>query len=482
MTLRRVLIANRGEIAVRIIRACRSMGVETVVAVSEADRESLPARLADRSVCIGLARSSASYLNVGAVVTAAVGTGCDAIHPGYGFLAENPALADACGQMGVTFIGPRPETIRQMGNKIQARALAERAGVPVVPGAADVADYERAAAVTQDLGLPILLKAAAGGGGRGMQIVRELGDLHGAFETATAEARAAFGDGTLYVERFIPNARHIEVQILGDRNGKVLHLGERDCTLQRRHQKIVEEGPAALVSESLLKSIRQAAVDLAVGVGYENAGTVEFIVDQDRGEFFFLETNTRIQVEHPVTEALTGIDLVQEQLRVAAGEPLLLDQAQVRLAGHAIECRITAEAAQDRFRPSPGRITEWRHPDHDFVRVDTHCYPEYVVPPFYDSLLAKLIVVGADRAQAVARMQQALDEFLIEGVETTLPFLRILLQRPEYVAGAVNTRWVEAVTAEPDFFDRHDPDRPRPPAGHGGALTARDNGTSACRI
>ena len=452
MSLHRVLVANRGEIAVRIIRACRALGVETVVAVSEADRDSLAARLADRSVCIGPARSAASYLNVGAVVIAAAGSGCDAVHPGYGFLAENAALADACAQKGVTFIGPKPQTLREMGNKIQARALAARAGVPVVPGSADVADYERAAAVADDIGLPILLKAAAGGGGRGMQIVREPRQLRAAFETATAEARAAFGDGTLYVERLIANARHVEVQILGDRFGKALHMGERDCTLQRRHQKIVEEGPAALVAERLRGRIRQAAVDLAVGVGYENAGTVEFIVDQDREEFFFLEVNTRIQVEHPVTEALTGIDLVQEQLRVAAGEPLRLDQAQVRFSGHAIECRINAEAAHKDFRPSPGRISAWRQPEHQYVRVDTHCYPGYVVPPFYDSLLAKLIVVGSDRAQAVERMQRALGEFHIEGVETTVPFLRKLLARPEYISGRVNTRWVETVMAEPGFF------------------------------
>jgi len=461
MSLRRVFVANRGEIAVRIVRACHALGIETVVAVSDADRDSLAARLAGRSVCIGPARSSTSYLNVDAVVTAAVGTGCDALHPGYGFLAENAALADACTEMGVVFVGPRAETIREMGNKIRARELAARAGVPIVPGASDVADFERAASVAKEIGLPILLKAASGGGGRGMQVVRELADLRGAFETASAEARAAFGDGTLYVERLILNARHIEVQIIADQHGKVLHLGERDCTLQRRHQKIVEEGPAALVAEPLLKKIRDAAVALAVGVRYENAGTVEFIVDQDRNEFFFLEVNTRIQVEHPVTEALTGVDLVQEQLRVAAGEPLKLDQKQVRLTGHAIECRINAEAAHKGFRPSPGRITAWREPEHDFVRVDTHCYPGYVVPPFYDSMLAKLIVVGADRAEAVSRTRQVLEEFSVEGIETTLPFLRTLLARPEYVSGAVNTRWVEKVMSESDFSNAGISERPQ---------------------
>lgn len=448
MSLRRVLVANRGEIAVRIIRACRALGIETVVAVSDADRDGMAARLADRSLCVGPARASASYLNVGAVVTAAVGSGCDALHPGYGFLAENPALAEACRKAGIVFVGPRPETIRHMGNKITARELAVSAGVPVVPGSSDVADHDRAAAAARELGMPILLKAAAGGGGRGMQVVRDAADLRAAFETASAEARAAFGDGTLYVERFIPNARHIEVQILGDRHGSVLHLGERDCTLQRRHQKLVEEGPAVLVPAATLTRIRQAAVDLARRIGYENAGTVEFIVDQDRGDFFFLEVNTRIQVEHPVTEALTGIDLVQEQLRVAAGEPLRVDQAQVRLSGHAIECRINAESAAQDFRPSPGRITAWRPPVRDHVRLDTHCESGTVVPPYYDSLLAKLIVTGADRSEAIARMQSALADFAIEGIDTTLPFLRDLMALPDYVAGRVNTRWVETMLAQ----------------------------------
>jgi len=449
MKLRRVLVANRGEIAARIIRACHARGLETVVTVSEADRDSLPARLAGRSVCIGPARSSSSYLNTDAVVAAAVGTGCDALHPGYGFLAENAGLAAACAEEGVTFIGPRPETIRDLGNKIRARHLAMQAGVPVVPGRNDVADYEAASAAARDIGLPILLKAAAGGGGRGMQVVDEIGRLRSAFETATAEAQAAFGDGTLYVERFIPNARHIEVQVLGDRHGEVVHLGERDCTLQRRHQKIVEEGPAVLIPASLVERIRQAAVDLARGVRYENAGTVEFIVDQDRQDFFFLEVNTRIQVEHPVTEALTGVDLVGEQLRIAAGEPLAFRQHEIRLRGHAIECRINAESAAQNFRPSPGVISTWDTPEGDNIRVDTHCFSGYAVPPFYDSLLAKLIVVGSDRADCIRRTRQALDAFRVEGIETTLGFLRTLLDRPEFMAGAVNTRWVETVLAEP---------------------------------
>lgn len=445
MSLGRILVANRGEIAVRVIRSCRALGIETVAAVSEADRDSLAARLADRSVCIGPARAAASYLNVDAMIAAATGTGCDALHPGYGFLAENPQLADACAKAGIVFVGPRAQTIRALGNKVQARAQAVRAAVPVVPGSDGVADYEQAVAVVNEIGLPVLLKAVAGGGGRGMKVVRVMPELRRAFETAAAEARAAFGDGTLYVERFVPNARHVEVQILGDRYGKVLHLGERDCTLQRRHQKLVEEAPAVLVPERLRRRMRQAAVDLAAGVGYENAGTVEFIVDQDQDEFFFLEVNARIQVEHPVTEVLTGIDLVAEQLRIAAGQPLALDQAQIRLTGHAIECRINAEDAADGFRPSPGRIAGCRLPGHGYVRLDTHCYPGYVVPPYYDSLLAKLIVVGADRPEAVERMQTALDEFWVGGIDTTVPFLRALLRRPEYVAGTVHTRWVEGV-------------------------------------
>ena len=453
MSFRRVLIANRGEIATRIIRSCHARGLDTVVTVSEADRDSLPARLAGRAVCIGPARSSSSYLNVDAVVAAAVGTDCDALHPGYGFLAENAALAEACAEEGVTFIGPRPETICDLGNKIRARALAIKAGVPVVPGRNDVADHEAALSAAEEIGLPVLLKAAAGGGGRGMQIVRELSGLRSAFETATAEAAAAFGDGTLYVERFIGNARHIEIQILGDRHGNVIHLGERDCTLQRRHQKIVEEGPASLVPPALVGRIRKAAVDLARSLNYESAGTVEFIVDQDRNNFFFLEVNTRIQVEHTVTEALTGVDLVGEQLRLAAGEPLSLDQSQIRLTGHAIECRINAESAVDNFRPSPGLISGWSAPEGADIRVDTHCFQGYVVPPYYDSLLAKLIVVGADRADCVRRTRDALDAFRIDGVETTLGFVRAILERPEFMAGNVNTRWVEKIVAESRFFE-----------------------------
>lgn len=448
MKLRRVFVANRGEIAVRVIRACKALEIETVVAFSEADRATMAVSMADRAVCIGPSRATGSYLDVDAIVAAALGTQCDALHPGYGFLSEKAELAEACAKAGIVFIGPHPGTIRDLGNKIRARALATAAGIPVVPGRNDVADYDAARAVADEIGLPILLKAAAGGGGRGMQVVRDLESLRTAFETATAEAAAAFTDGTLYIERFIPNARHIEVQVLGDRYGNVIHLGERDCTLQRRHQKVVEEGPATRVAPDVVAQMRQAAVDLARSVNYENAGTVEFIFDQDRGDFFFLEVNTRIQVEHPVTEALTGVDLVAQQIRIAAGEPLPMRQEDVRISGHAIECRVNAEAAFENFRPSPGRISVWSPPHAEGVRVDTHCFSGYVVPPFYDSMLAKLIVVGVDRADCLRRTQMALRAFGIDGISTTLDFLRLLVDRQEFANGNVNTQWVEAVLAE----------------------------------
>ena len=449
--MKRVFVANRGEIAVRVIRACREAGLETVIGVSEADRDAIPARMATRAICIGPAPSSKSYLDVDAVVTAALGTGCDALHPGYGFLAENADLADLCVEQGITFVGPRGQTIRDLGDKISARHIAQSAGVPVVPGRDRLETHADLQVAAEELGLPLLLKASAGGGGRGMQVVRDRSRLASAFETARAEARAAFGDDTLYAERFVGQARHIEVQVLGDRHGNVVHLGERDCTLQRRHQKIVEEGPATHVPTAVIHRMRQAAVDLASSVGYEGAGTVEFIYDQDTDDFFFLEVNTRIQVEHPVTEMLTGVDLVQQQLRIADGAPLDLKQDDIHLTGHAIECRVNAEDVAQGFRPSPGEIVTWQPPKGDGIRVDTHCEPGYVVPPFYDSMLAKLIVVGADRGDALARMRAALDGFRQSGVDTTLNFLRALIDRPEFHTGQVSTRWVETVLEDPAF-------------------------------
>ena len=442
MPLKRVLIANRGEIAVRVIRACQALGLKTVLATSEADRQSLPAQLADRVVCIGPAAASKSYLNAHAVVAAALGTGCDALHPGYGFLSESSRLAALCNQHGVTFVGPRPEHIQQMGNKLAARALARQFGVPVLPGSEKVSTADDALTVANDIGLPIMMKAAAGGGGRGMKIVTQHAEMADMFTAASAEALSAFGDNTLYLERYISNARHIEVQVLGDRFGHVIHLGERDCSLQRRHQKIVEESPAPGVPPALRDEICDSAARLARSIGYESAGTVEFIYDEDAKRYYFLEMNTRIQVEHPVTEAVTGIDLVQEQFRIASGEKLRLTQQDVTFTGHAIECRITAEVPQEGFRPSPGLITRWQPPAGDHVRLDTHCYEGYLVPINYDSLLAKLIVHGKDRDEALGRMRAALESFRIEGIGTILPFLMTAMTDKAFAEGRINTALV----------------------------------------
>nr|WP_205520947.1 acetyl-CoA carboxylase biotin carboxylase subunit [Propylenella binzhouense] len=439
------MIANRGEIAVRVIRACQGLGIETVLAVSDADRDSMPARLADRAVCIGPASASESYLSYRAIVAAALGTGADAVHPGYGFLSESPDLAAACAAEGLTFVGPTADHIRAMGNKLQARALARECGVPVLPGSEKVHSYEEAQTLAERIGLPVMMKAAAGGGGRGMKVVTDFKDLRQTFLAASAEARTAFGDDTLYLERFIPNARHIEVQVLGDRHGNVIHLGERDCSLQRRHQKVVEEAPAPAIPDTLRAEIHAAAVTLARNIDYENAGTVEFIYDEDAKEFFFLEMNTRIQVEHPVSELITGIDLVQEQLRVARGERLRFTQDDVIFRGHALECRITAELAAENFRPSPGRITTWRPPEGPFIRLDTHCYEGYSVPIFYDSLLGKLIVYGSDRTEAIERMRHALERFSVAGVGTTIDFLRFMIGHPDFAAGRVTTHLIADV-------------------------------------
>ena len=443
MSIRRVLIANRGEIAVRVIKACRALGIESVLAASEADRKSLAAQMADRLVCIGPPRATDSYLKIEALVPAALGTNSDALHPGYGFLAEEPRLAEACANYGIKFIGPSPESIRLMGNKLEARAFAAKHGIPVAAGSAKVQDLNQGLRIAADIGFPLLFKAAAGGGGRGIKIVTSEAGLPEAFTTAAAEARAAFGDDTLYMERYIANARHIEVQVFGDSLGHVIHLGERDCSLQRWHQKIVEEAPAPNLSETLRQGIHAAAVALAEKIGYENAGTVEFIFDRDNGKFYFLEMNTRIQVEHPVTEMITGVDLVQEQIRVTEGQPLSLSQADVRFTGHAIECRINAESPRHGFRPSPGLLSAWEPPSGTGIRLDSHCFPGYFIPPFYDSLMAKLIAHGPTRQEALSRMSEALDKFVVNGVETNIPFLRSLLRHPEYFAANVNTRWVE---------------------------------------
>ena len=452
----RVLIANRSEIAVRVIRACREAGVETVVAVSEADRDSLPAKLADRAVCIGPPPPTESYLRVGTIITAALGTGADAIHPGYGFLAEQPELPEACVEHGITFIGPTAENIRTMGDKLWAREMVKKLGIPVIPGSELVSDYREARKVADTVGYPLLLKAAAGGGGKGMKTVAKAQEVKAVFEEASAEARAAFGDDRIYIEHFIPNARHIECQIIADRHGNAVHLFERDCSLQRRYQKMVEEAPSPVVSDALRDQISQAALRIARHIRYENAGTVEFILDQSQGKLYFLEMNTRIQVEHPVTEMITGVDLVKEQLRVAAGDTLSFSQEEVQLNGHAIECRINAESPKADFRPCPGRITRWVPPKGSGIRVDSHCYSGYFVPPYYDSLLAKLITKGSDRREAIERMQYALESFIVSGIDTTIPFHQVILKNPDYLDGKVNTKWVEDILLEE--YEHHEGD------------------------
>jgi acetyl-CoA carboxylase biotin carboxylase subunit len=443
--IRRLLIANRGEIALRILRACRELGIETIAAYSEADGESLPVRLADRAVCIGKAPSAQSYLNIDALVGTAVAFGADAIHPGYGFLAEKPAFAERCVRENVTFVGPTAEMIRLMGDKIEAKRVARDAGVPTTPGSEGAVDNrDEIVEIAKRIGFPLLLKASAGGGGRGMRIVPRAEDLERLLTEAMAEAQVAFGDPAVYVERYLTNVRHIEVQVLGD-GERVIHFGERDCSSQRRNQKLVEEAPSPVLDDKTRARICEAAVALCRRVHYTSAGTVEFILDQDAGEFYFMEMNTRIQVEHPVTEMITGVDLVKEQLRIAAGERLALRQQDVRLNGHAIECRINAEDHASGFAPCPGRIARYRAPGGPGVRVDSHLESGYEVPPFYDSLLAKVICWGRDRDEALERMRRALTEMRVEGVKTTVPFHLQLLAHERFRAGDVNTRFVHDV-------------------------------------
>ena len=443
--IKKIFVANRGEIAVRIIRTCRTLGLETVIAVSEADKDTLGARLANQSVVIGPPNVS-TYLNIPVLIKTAMQVGADALHPGYGFLSEKPELAKACQENGLIFIGPKEEHIYKMGNKLVARSLAREIGLPILSGSEKVNSYEDIPAIVEQVGFPLMIKAAAGGGGRGMKIVTEKDNVKKVYEEATAEAKGAFGDGTLYVEKYIPNARHIEVQVLGDRFGNVVHLGERDCSSQRRHQKLIEEAGAPNISDEIRQEILSAAVKLASNISYESAGTIEFIFDQDEKKFYFLEMNTRIQVEHPVTEMVTGIDLVQEQINVANSEKLPFEQKDIRFYGHSVECRINAEAPEDNFRPTPGLIQKWEIPLGPGIRLDTHCHSGYVVPLFYDSLLGKLIVWGSDREHAIKRMVAALDEFAVEGVSTTVPFLRKVLTHPDFVEGRVNTRILEKIS------------------------------------
>lgn len=443
--LRRILVANRGEIALRIVRACHSQGLEAVVAVSLADVDSSAARLAGAQVQIGPAPPQESYLSIDRLVDAARRTGCDAVHPGYGFLSERAAFARACIDAGLVFVGPSPEAIAAMGDKITANSIARAAGVPCMPSSGALADAEAAGIEASRIGYPVLVKASAGGGGRGMRVVREPGQLPAAFAAAQAEAEAAFGDGTLYVERLIDRARHVEIQVMGDRHGRVVHLGERECSTQRRHQKLLEEAPSPAITPAQRAAMAASAVALARQVGYHGAGTVEFVLDDRDGQFFFLEMNTRIQVEHPVTEMVTGIDLVAEQLRVAAGLPLSFSQDEVVVRGHAIECRINAEDPDKHFLPRPGLVRRWQPPVGEGVRCDSHCHDGFTVTPHYDSLLAKLIVHAPTRAEAVARMRQALAELVIEGPATTTPFHQALLSHIDFASGGVTTRWVEEV-------------------------------------
>ena len=441
---RKVLIANRGEIALRVIRACREMGVRTVAVYSEADRDSLHVRFADEDVCIGPPPARDSYLNVPRLIAAAEVTGADAIHPGYGFLAENAEFAEICDRSQIVFIGPSPDAIRMMGDKATARKTMMGVGVPTVPGSVGaIEDSAEALEIAKSIGFPVIIKAAAGGGGKGMRVANDADTFVQHFQMAQNEARSAFNDGSVYLEKYLVKPRHIEIQIIGDRHGNLVHLGERECSLQRRHQKLLEEAPSIAVSADLRARMGEAATRGAAAIGYHSAGTVEFLLDED-GSFYFMEMNTRIQVEHPVTELITGIDLVKEQIKVAAGERLsIASQEDVEFRGHAIECRINAEDPARNFAPSPGNITIFHPPGGPGVRVDTHAYAGYRVPPNYDSLIGKLLVLGKDREEAIARMKLALECFIIEGVHTTTPFLLELMNDDDFVTGNFDTKFVE---------------------------------------
>jgi acetyl-CoA carboxylase, biotin carboxylase subunit len=439
----RILIANRGEIAVRIIRACMEMGIETVAVYSEADKESMHVYMADKAICIGPAESKKSYLNMPAIITAATMSGADAIHPGFGFLSENSKFVSLCTQAGIKFIGPSPEAIDLMGDKAVARETMKNADVPIVPGSeGKIYQADEGQEIAGKIGYPVMIKASAGGGGRGMRIVRSEDEFKSLFNLCQNEARVAFNDDALYIEKFIENPRHIEFQILADGKGKVIHLGERDCTLQRRNQKVVEEAPSIILDDNLRKKMGEAAIKAANACGYEGAGTVEFLLDKNRN-FYFMEMNTRIQVEHPVTEAITGIDIVKEQIKIASGMEMELKQEDITIQGHAIECRINAENPSLNFRPSPGKVTTFHAPGGFGVRVDSSIYQEYMITPFYDSMIAKLIVHGKDRNEAIAKMKRALSEFVIGGVDNNIEFLIQLLNEKDIVENNYDTSYIE---------------------------------------
>ncbi len=446
---RKVLIANRGEIALRVIRACNELGIRTVAVHSTADTESLHVRFADEAICIGGPMPAKSYLNIPAIISAAEITDAEAIHPGYGFLSENAHFAEVCESCKIAFIGPTPDAIRMMGDKIAAKRLMRKIKVPVIPGSeGPVADDREAIKIARSIGYPVIIKAAGGGGGRGMRVAHTDVSLSSAFMTARAEAESAFSNPEVYIEKYFQQPRHVEAQILGDKHGKVISLNERDCTIQRRHQKLIEESPSPVVTPEIRKSMGEAAVRIGQEVKYSNAGTIEFLLDTD-GKFYFMEMNTRLQVEHGVTETALGVDLVKEQLLIASGEKMTLPDRPMDFRGHCIECRVIAEDPEKNFAPSPGRITALHLPGGPGVRVDTHIYAEYTVPPYYDSLLAKLMVHGRDRDEAIGRMDRALGEFVVEGIKTNIPFMREVIRTDQFRRGQYSTRFLENFRLEP---------------------------------
>lgn len=441
--IKKVLIANRGEIAVRIIRACREMGIETVAVYSEADKEALHTKLADEAVCIGPAASGESYLSMDRIISATIITGADAIHPGFGFLSENSQFAELCEQCNITFIGPDSKVMAKLGNKQVARNTMVSAGVPVIPGSTEaIYDAETGAEIAAEIGYPVIIKAALGGGGKGMRVAQTPEEFETAFQTAQKETQMAFADNTMYMEHFVEHPRHIEFQILADKYGNVVHLGERDCSVQRNHQKMIEESPSAALSEELRERMGEAAVRAAKAAGYENAGTIEFLLEKN-GNFYFMEMNTRIQVEHPVTEWVTGIDLIKEQIRIASGKKLSFTQEDIKLEGHAIECRINAENPGKGFRPSPGTITDIYLPGGKGIRIDSAIYSGYTIPPYYDSMVAKLIVWAKNRDEAIRKMQSALGEIIIEGIDTNVDYQYEILNHPDYLSGDIDIEFIE---------------------------------------
>ena len=451
--MNRLFVANRGEIAVRILSAAKSIGLETVLGVSAADKDGLGAELADRVVVLGPAVPARSYLDENLTVQAAKSTGCDALHPGYGFLSERASLAHLCESEGIVFVGPRAKTIESLGDKLNARKLADASDVPLLPGTPALHSVDEACADAEEIGYPVVIKASAGGGGRGMFLADCADDIRGGFTRASEEARAAFGSGEMYMERFIRNARHVEVQVFGDGNGKVVHFGERDCSVQRRYQKLIEESPCGILTEGTRSRLHAAAVKLAADLAYRNAGTVEFLYDSDTDEFYFIEVNARIQVEHPVTELVSDTDLVALQLRLALGEPLELSQSDIELRGHAIECRINAEDPDHGFRPAPGDITNWCPPSGEGIRLDTYCRAGQQISPYYDSMIGKLIVRGADREEALDRLDRALGVFEIGGLRNNLVLQQFVVRHPDFRNNAISTRWLEQ-TGLPAFAER----------------------------